>query len=97
MTRSTGDRLTDILHRIRAIGVAEALMTSEESAVAETAFDAILYDLLVIGEAVKALPDAVRSTYESVPWSDIARMRDILAHHYFKVGPDVVHATIDKP
>jgi Protein of unknown function DUF86 len=35
-----------------------------------------------IGEAVKALPDDLLATQPSIPWRQIARMRDHLAHGY---------------
>jgi uncharacterized protein with HEPN domain len=64
---------------------------------AGTAFDAILYDLLVIGEAVKALSAEIRERHPHVPWSQITGMRDVLAHDYFRILSDVVRTTIDRP
>src|ERR1017187_3293788 len=43
-------------------------------------FDAARIRLLEIGEAVKALPDDLLATQPSIPWRQIARMRDHLAH-----------------
>lgn len=39
--------------------------------------------LLEIGEAVKALPAELLSSQPAIPWAQIARMRDHLAHRYF--------------
>jgi uncharacterized protein with HEPN domain len=39
-------------------------------------FDAVRIRLLEIGEAVKALPDDLLATQPSIPWRQIARMRD---------------------
>jgi uncharacterized protein with HEPN domain len=49
------------------------------------AFDAIRIRLIEIGEAVKALPNHLMSRRQEIPWSEIARMRDHLAHRYFEV------------
>jgi hypothetical protein len=38
------------------------------------AFDALLYRLLVIGEAVKALPTDLLDQEPDVPWSEVARL-----------------------
>jgi uncharacterized protein with HEPN domain len=46
-------------------------------------FDAVRIRLLEIGEAVKALPDDLLATQPSIPWRQIARMHDHLAHRYF--------------
>mgnify|MGYP000567755306 CR=1 FL=1 len=97
MSRSTRERLDDIVERTARIGVAERLLTSPDTGVAETAFDAVLYDLVVIGEAVKNLPDEVLERHPDIPWSEIAKMRDVLAHIYFRVRSEVVKATIDEP
>lgn len=46
--------------------------------------------LEIIGEAVKNLPESVRSLRPGVPWSRIARMRDRLTHGYFDIDYDFV-------
>jgi len=58
-------------------------------------FDAARIRLLEIGEAVKALPDELLSTQPSIPWRQIARMRDHLAHRYFDTAHTIVQATVD--
>ena len=40
----------------------------------------ILYQVIVIGEATKRLSLEFRTQHPEIPWKDIARMRDILAH-----------------
>jgi uncharacterized protein with HEPN domain len=65
--------------------------------VAKTAFDSILYDLVVIGEAVKTFKEDFKQRHAGIPWVDIAGMRDILTHEYFRVNSKVVRATIDSP
>jgi uncharacterized protein with HEPN domain len=101
VSRSERERLGDILGRVDAIEAAEELLIAAESTddgkLASTAFDAILYDLLVIGEAVKALPNELIERHPDIPWSDIAKLRDLLAHMYFKVRSEVIRSTIDAP
>jgi uncharacterized protein with HEPN domain len=46
-------------------------------------FDAARIRLPEIGEAVKALPADLLGTQPGIPWRQIARMRDHLAHRYF--------------
>ncbi len=51
---------------------------------------------LEIGEAVKALPDDLLATQPTIPWRQIARMRDHLAHRYFDTTHAILQATVDK-
>ncbi|MDO8120696.1 DUF86 domain-containing protein [Isoptericola sp. b490] len=50
-----------------------------------------------IGEAVKALSADLTGGHPEVPWSDIARMRDLIGHHYYKLDAQIVRATIGAP
>jgi uncharacterized protein with HEPN domain len=59
-------------------------------------FDAIRIRLLEIDEAVKALPDELLATQPSIPWRQIARMRDHLAHRYFDTAHAILQATIEE-
>jgi uncharacterized protein with HEPN domain len=59
-------------------------------------FDAIRIRLLEIGEAVRALPDDLLATQPSIPWRQIARMRDHLAHRYFDTAHAILQATVEE-
>lgn len=52
--------------------------------------DAVMRNIEIIGEAVKGLSADFRRRNRDVPWSDIARMRDRLIHHYSGVNLEVV-------
>ena len=54
---------------------------------------AVLYQLTVIGEAVKRLSKEFRATYSEVPWTLIASMRDNLIHGYDLIDWDEVWKT----
>jgi len=47
-----------------------------------------------IGEAVKQIPKELTQQYQEIPWSDIAKMRDILTHHYFGLDDRVLWDTL---
>jgi len=44
--------------------------------------DAIIRRFMIIGEAVKHLPDALRHRHSDIPWKKIAGIRDIFVHEY---------------
>ncbi|MEA2019723.1 MAG: DUF86 domain-containing protein [Campylobacterota bacterium] len=49
-----------------------------------------------IGEAVKNIPKEIMEQYPEIPWSEIAKMRDVLTHHYFGVDDKVLWDTLDE-
>jgi uncharacterized protein with HEPN domain len=51
---------------------------------------AIIRKIEVIGEAIKNLPTDFMKKHPSVPWNDIAEMRDKLIHQYFGEDLDKV-------
>ena len=44
----------------------------------------------IIGEAVKKLPEDVKNSHSTIPWKNIAGMRDLLIHEYFGVNYKLV-------
>ncbi len=94
-------RIEDILDRIRRIAIAETYMTESKlgspEEVAEMAFDAILYNLVVIGEAVKSLDAEMKLRCPHIQWKEIIGLRDLLAHEYFQIDVSVIKASIDQP
>lgn len=60
---------------------------------------AVLYQLTVIGEAVKRLSKEFRAKSPEVPWTLIAGMRDNLIHGYDLIDWDEVWktSTVDVP
>jgi len=52
--------------------------------------DAILRNLQVIGETTKKLSPELRSRYRSVPWREMAGLRDRIVHEYFGIDDEIV-------
>ncbi len=93
--RSERNRLRDILD---AIGQIET-----EAAKGKGSFDSsaliqvwMVHHLLIIGEAVRGIDPAFKQRYPSVPWRQIAGMRNILVHDYFRINQEIVWETIEK-
>jgi uncharacterized protein with HEPN domain len=56
--------------------------------------NAVIYNFLAIGEAVRLLPQTVTDTFPEIPCRQIAGMRDKLLHGYFSTEYLLVWKTI---
>src|SRR3989344_3515438 len=56
---------------------------------------AIIRQIEIIGEAVKNLPIDFTSKYPFVSWSEIARARDKIVHHYFGIDLNIIWNIIE--
>lgn len=56
--------------------------------------DAVIRQLIIIGEAAGELSEQLRETYTSIPWADVYGMRNKLVHDYFGVDLDAVWDTV---
>ena len=57
---------------------------------AAMAYDAVLRNLAVIGEAVRSIPEADTAAIPEVPWAPIAGLRNVVVHEYFRIGPELI-------
>ena len=55
---------------------------------------AVIQKFEIIGEASKSVPESIKQKYTTVPWRDMAGMRDRLIHFYFGIKYDLVWNTI---
>jgi uncharacterized protein with HEPN domain len=98
MSRNTTERLQDILEAITRAQIADDRMLQAENFQDDdgvrVAFESILHNLFVIGEAVKALPTTVLDEAGSIPWNEIAALRDVIGHHYHRIVPAIIHRTV---
>ena len=65
-------------------------LTQEQFVANEQAFDAVMRNLEIIGEACKHVPPEVRTQHPSVDWRRIAGLRDVVIHEYFGVDIEIV-------
>jgi uncharacterized protein with HEPN domain len=92
VSRRPPDRLHDIVTACTTIE-AYAARAEDKELLEGLVVDAIRMRLLEIGEAVKALDPALLALEPGVPWNEVARMRDLLAHRYYGTDHAIVTTT----
>ena len=55
---------------------------------------AVLYNLAVIGEAARKVPEEITARYPAIPWREMGDMRNVVIHEYFGVDPKILWETI---
>jgi len=60
----------------------------------ERTVDAVVRNLIVIGEAARHVPDDVVAANPQIPWARMRGMRNLVVHEYFGVDVDVLWDTV---
>jgi len=94
MPREFRHKLEDILESLRRIRIYVSDLSQPEFLMDIKTQDAVIRNLQIIGEAVKALPDEVRDANPEVDWRRIAGLRDIITHRYFGVDFEIIWSII---
>jgi len=97
VSRHDPDRLHDVKAAIIAIKQHQASPWVEpDGPNAKLLHDALLFQLIVIGEAVKNMSAGLKNREPDIPWAKIAGQRDFIAHAYFRVSMERILKTISK-
>lgn len=94
MSRDYKIYLNDILASISKIDEYTKGISFEEFSKNSMIEDAIIRNLMTIGEAVKSVPKDVRSKSPDTEWEEMAGLRDILIHQYFGTDLETVWSII---
>lgn len=89
MSRSERERLRDIGDAIAAIKAHVARAQTNPALRDDPLLhDALLYEFVVLGEAVKHISPDTRASGPDVPWQSVAGLRDLITHEYFSIEID---------
>jgi uncharacterized protein with HEPN domain len=89
--RDIGTHVQDMVEACERIimfadGVSDVALLDQEAPVR----GGVLYNLMILGEASKHVPEEWVARHSHIPWRRIAGMRDKIVHNYFGLNEDVV-------
>jgi uncharacterized protein with HEPN domain len=96
MKRTYKDYIEDILLSLQELEDFTRGMDFETFIKDRKTVNAVIRSLEVMGEAVKRIPEEIRSRYPEIPWKYIAGMRDKLIHEYHGVDLEIVWEVVKK-
>ena len=95
--RTDIERLQDIVAASELIiNYMERLRTSNRTEDEDIFHDAILHQLMIIGEASVHVNDGLKKKYSNIPWARMKAFRNILVHEYSGVRWDLVWNAVDR-
>jgi uncharacterized protein with HEPN domain len=83
--------IKDILDSMELIDEFLRGVSLEEFRTDKKTISAVRDQMMVIGEAVKNVPDNIKVHNPEIPWKEIAGMRDVLIHSYFRTDPEMLY------
>ena len=85
--------LQDILDACTRIDRFIGPMSLDDFSDDDKTLSAVRDQIMIIGEAVKQIPVEMKVKYPAIPWDEIAGMRDILIHAYFRTDVRLIYKT----
>ena len=93
--RDFRDFLADMVGACRSILRFVDGMTLDGYLADEKTRFAVMRGYEILGEAVRHLPDAMKSTHTDIPWATMAAVRNRIVHGYFGIDDTILFTTID--
>ena len=85
--------LQDILDACIRIDRFIGSLSLEDFADDDKTLSAVRDQIMIIGEAVKQIPHKIKERHHEIPWDEIAGMRDVLIHAYFRADVRLIYKT----
>ena len=93
--RSVTERIADILQAIERIQRYVQDMDYEDFCASTITVDAVVRNLIIIGEAANQVPAEVKGSHPELPWQKMVDMRNFITHVYWQTDLSLVWDTIE--
>jgi uncharacterized protein with HEPN domain len=87
-------RVRDILAAVRAIAGYTDGMTFDQFVGDARTMDAVVRNLMTMGESIRWIPEPILDAHPDVPWRTLRGMRNVVVHEYFGVDPGILWETV---
>ena len=87
-------RVRDILASVRAIARYTDGMTFDQFVNDARTMDAVVRNLMTMGESIRWIPEPILDAHPDVPWRTLRGMRNVVVHEYFGVDPVILWETV---
>ena len=87
-------RINDILDAVSAVETYVTGMTYEDFVADRKTVDAVVRNLIIIGEASVHIPGEICTAHAEIPWKDMSAMRNFVVHEYFGVSDRILWDTV---
>ena len=93
--KNTKSMLQDMLEAIKTIQ-SYSLSTYDLFLQDEKTQDAVMYNLIILGEAANRIPVEFQESHPDIPWSSIVGTRNVVVHGYDQVKLQIVWDIVNK-
>lgn len=87
-------RIKDILNAINAVLTYTEGMKYETFVSDRKTVDAVMRNLIIIGEPASNVADDFLAEHPNLPWRDMRDMRNFVVHEYFGVSDKIIWDTV---
>jgi len=87
-------RINDMLNALEAIRLYTQNMNFDDFIADRKTVDAVVRNLIIIGEAASRLPDDISMNYPGIPWYEMRGMRNFVIHEYFGISDKILWETV---
>jgi uncharacterized protein len=87
-------RVRDILAAVTAVARYTQDMSFDEFAADQRTRDAVIRNLMTMGESIRWIPEPILHAHPAVPWRTMRGVRNVVVHEYFGVDDLILWHTV---